>query len=48
MNEWTTSMKRELTQQREQADERLVKRMKLENQLSRRRVMKSNSLSMRR
>ena len=30
MNKWTTSMKRELTQQREQADERLVKRMKLE------------------
>ena len=30
MNEWMTSMKRELTQEREQANERLVKRMKLE------------------
>ena len=30
MNERMTSMKKELTQEREQADERLVKRMKLE------------------
>ena len=30
MNERMTSIRRELTQEREQADERLVKRMKME------------------
>ena len=30
MNERITTMKRDLTQEREQADERLVKRMKME------------------
>ena len=50
MNEQMTSMKRELTQEREQADERLVKRMKLEEAptFKKSHAMKSSSLSMRR
>ena len=49
MNEQMTSMKRELTQEREQADERLVKRMKLEKAPTfKKKSHKSSSLSMRR